>query len=256
MRSDKALWQAINAYDIDAADAVLPFSRRLARDNDWSHAYAQAVVAEYKRFVYLACTSGTVVTPSEDVDQAWHLHLIYTRNYWDRFCGEVLKRPLHHMPTEGGKVEDGKYFNAYAGTLSLYESEFGQRPPAAIWPDPAQRFNSQIRQSEVIRLPKRQVFLCLAAGLPLVLAACNGQKVAETLQANPVTALIAFGIIGLVIATVRNAVRHGNGRGRGDGSSGCGSSGCGSSDSDSSGDGGSSGGDSSGCGGGCGGGGD
>ncbi len=41
---------------------------------------------EYRRFAFLAATAGHPVTPSDAVDQAWHLHLTYSRDYWDRFC--------------------------------------------------------------------------------------------------------------------------------------------------------------------------
>jgi len=58
----------------------LPFEARLARENGWCRAYTQRVIVEYKRFVYLAMTAGHVVTPSEEVDHAWHMHLTYTRS--------------------------------------------------------------------------------------------------------------------------------------------------------------------------------
>ncbi|ESQ89703.1 hypothetical protein ABAC460_12615 [Asticcacaulis sp. AC460] len=196
MKTDMALWQALNAYDIDAADAVLPFSRRLARDNDWSYAHAQATVEEYKRFIYLICISGTVLTPSEDVDQAWHLHLIYTRDYWDRFCDRTLGRKIHHSPTEGGVAEDAKYFDAYRRTLDLYEAEFGTPPPVAIWPSPRQRFETNSRTSHVIRLPKRQVFLCLASASALMLAGCATQAIAAT---DTVLAWAGFAVMAVIL---------------------------------------------------------
>jgi len=49
------------------------------------------------------------VTPSDTVDQAWHLHLIYTGHYWEELCGKVLGLQLHHEPSAGGAVEGGKY---------------------------------------------------------------------------------------------------------------------------------------------------
>lgn len=168
MTTDKALWQAINAYTPDVANVALPFTRRLARDMNWSLPHAEAVVTEYKKFIYLICLSGTVLTPSDAVDEAWHLHLLYTRDYWDRFCGEVLGRAIHHTPTTGGPAEDAKYREAYGRTLALYEAEFGT-PPPGIWPQPSQRFASP---AFVIRLPKRQAFLSLAAVGSLTLGGC------------------------------------------------------------------------------------
>lgn len=40
------LWQRIAAFEFDPVDAALPFSRRLARDNGWSDAFAQRAVEE------------------------------------------------------------------------------------------------------------------------------------------------------------------------------------------------------------------
>src|SRR5690242_10295867 len=69
------LWIRIAGFLLDDPEAKMPFSCRLARDNGWSHDYACRVIAEYKRFCYLALVAGHPVTPSEEVDQAWHLHL-------------------------------------------------------------------------------------------------------------------------------------------------------------------------------------
>jgi len=101
-------------------------------------------VVEYLRFVSLAMVSGHVVTPSEQVDQAWHLHLTYTRSYWLRLCEEVLGRPLHHGPTRGGEAESRKYVEQYERTLRSYEEIFGVRPPADIWPKAEIRFGRDL----------------------------------------------------------------------------------------------------------------
>ena len=37
---------------------------------------------------------GRHIGPSDEVDQAWHLHLVYTRSYWGEFCPNVLGKPL------------------------------------------------------------------------------------------------------------------------------------------------------------------
>lgn len=137
--SGPALWQAIQEFDLDG-DSPLPFSKRLARDNDWSPAFASRVVEEYKKFVFLAMEAGHLVTPSDEVDQAWHLHLCYTRSYWDQMCGQVLGRPLHHGPTKGGAQERAKYTNLYEKTLDSYRAHFASEPPSDIWPPTSVRF--------------------------------------------------------------------------------------------------------------------
>ena len=76
--ADPSLLARIEAFGLDVPGAPDPFSRRLARENGWPTAYAERVVREYRRFVVLAVSAGHAVTPSEQVDQAWHLHLLYS----------------------------------------------------------------------------------------------------------------------------------------------------------------------------------
>lgn len=142
MYQENPLWQRIQTFHPDKPGVSLPYSKRLALENGWSRRYALRVVEEYKRFVFLACTAGHTVTPSEEIDQAWHLHMVYTRSYWEEFCGKVLERPLHHIPTEGGKGEGTKHIAQYEQTLQTYRDVFAQVPPADIWPPAKQRFAS------------------------------------------------------------------------------------------------------------------
>ena len=72
-----ALYEKIQAFSMDAIDAAYPLSRRLTRENRWILTYTQRTIAEYKKFILLAMVSGHFVTPSEQIDQVWHLHLIY-----------------------------------------------------------------------------------------------------------------------------------------------------------------------------------
>lgn len=134
------LWMRISAFRLDDPASSLPYSKRLARENGWSRHFACRVIEEYKKFCYIAVTSGHSVTPSDAVDQAWHLHLLYTESYWDGFCAHVLGRPLHHSPTRGGLEESSKFHSWYEQTLRSYDQIFGP-PPRDIWPDVRVRFS-------------------------------------------------------------------------------------------------------------------
>ena len=139
-----ALQQRLQAYSIDLPDTPFPLSRKLAWENCWSLDYANRVLEEYKKFAFLAVVAGHPVTPSEHIDQAWHLHLVYTRAYWQDFCGEVLQMPLHHDPTLGGGAEQSKFKDWYGETLITYERWFGVAPPSDIWPPPHIRFGRDL----------------------------------------------------------------------------------------------------------------
>jgi hypothetical protein len=126
------LYEKLKGMELNQSDLPLNFTKRLARENLWEVEFASRVHDEYLRFVILAGVAGHPVTPSEAVDEAWHLHLTYTRSYWDDMCGGILGSPLHHDPT-GGTVDDQKkYVNWYEDTLSSYRKIFAEVPPADI----------------------------------------------------------------------------------------------------------------------------
>jgi hypothetical protein len=156
---DDPLWQRISASPIGPAETALTFAAKLARENGWTAPYAARVIEEYRRFCYLGMTAGHEVTPSDAVDQCWHLHLTYTRDYWERFCPEVLGCAFHHGPTAGGPIELGRHFGRYAATLRSYETTFSS-PPPDIWP-PAQvtlltaARARRVNPAEVIVIPRR-----------------------------------------------------------------------------------------------------
>ena len=171
-----SLLQSLEEFEIDRSGIALPFAKRLARENAWSVDYAERVVREYKRFVFLAMRAGHPVTPSEQVDQAWHLHLTYSRDYWQLFCPEVLGADLHHGPTAGGQAERSRYYEQYAQTLASYEAAFGEPPPPDIWPPAARRFGSdplsyRVNPADVVTFPKRLFWPVLAVMALVVMVA-------------------------------------------------------------------------------------
>ena len=72
------------------------------------------------------------VTPSITVDEAWHLHLIYSKSYWEDLCFYTVGKPLHHNPSGGSASEESAFELAYSLTLDLYRRFFGN-PPSDIW---------------------------------------------------------------------------------------------------------------------------
>ena len=130
------------AYSVGPQDVDMSFKKRLAHENGWGLAKAERAFQEYKRFAYMCAHSERPCTPSVEVDQVWHLHMTYTRDYWERFCPDVLGYELHHGPTEGGEAEDEKYLEQYERTLDYYQEVFGRAPPEDLWPHPDVRFSS------------------------------------------------------------------------------------------------------------------
>lgn len=138
-REQQQLWKKIKAFEIDDPDSSMTFTDRLARENGWTLEFALRAVEEYKKFIFLVGVIKHPLTPSDEVDQVWHLHLLYTQSYWDDLCEGVLKRKIHHGPTKGIE-ERGKFTDWYAKTKESYGELFGSPPPEDIWPSSKIRF--------------------------------------------------------------------------------------------------------------------
>lgn len=176
------LYKKIQQFSLDDKFSTYPFSKRLACENGWSLEYTQQVIDEYKKYMFLAVTAGHQVTPSDQVDQAWHLHMLYTQSYWDRFCGQVLGKPVHHSPTKGGTLERKKYTVCYLRTLDSYQKFFGEKPVSEVWPAPEVRFGEDLHFSRVNNkrywiiskppLNRPATFLCVVLICVLIFSGC------------------------------------------------------------------------------------
>lgn len=138
--TEQILWKRIVDFEMDDDTSAYTFSDRLAVENGWTHEFTLRAIQEYKKFMFLICTTDGPLTPSDQVDQVWHLHLLYTRSYWKEFCGDVLEREIHHGPTRGGTVEQEKFADLYERTLSTYKLKFNMDPPDDVWPSTKNRF--------------------------------------------------------------------------------------------------------------------
>jgi hypothetical protein len=76
----RSLWGRIAQHDFEP-DQALNFISRLARDKAWTLEFARGAVMEYRHFCFLTFSGSGVMTPSEEVDEIWHQHLTYTRDY-------------------------------------------------------------------------------------------------------------------------------------------------------------------------------
>lgn len=123
---NKSLWKAVSDFVLDTADESYGFSTRLAYENSWTVAFTNGAINEYKKFMYLAATSTTMVSPSAIVDIVWHQHLIYTNSY-TAFCS-ILGKRIEHIPSNHSKKERERFFIAKQQTKLLYEENFGPQP--------------------------------------------------------------------------------------------------------------------------------
>ncbi len=245
-----ALYQRISDFSFDEGEVGMSFADRLALENGWTAEFAQAAMAEYKKFVFLAMEAGHPVTPSDQVDQVWHLHLVYTKSYWDRFCKGVLLRELHHHPTEGGEAESAKFREQYQNTLDSYKTFFSKAARKDLWPKSSVRFRyglnfERVNTRRMWVLSKSRVFwkaalvfLGLALMTFLIFRIKAGLISAESsmkswLVENGLAIVLVVGLLLILAVNIkwslggkRSKRRWGSG-GCGDSDGGCGDGGCG-----------------------------
>src|SRR5262245_60586149 len=203
-------WDRLSSLDFDATDVAFPFSARLARENRWPRAFAAKAIEEYRKFCFLAVHAGHPVTPSDEVDQVWHLHLTYSRHYWDTLCRDTLEVPLHHGPTEGGAAEDRKFHDWYESTLASYRGYFGE-PPKELWPSASERFDARhefvrIDRRDVVTLDrallKRGAVAALGAGALAGVANAIAQADGASASGSGMGLFVVLVVIGFVVVLV------------------------------------------------------
>ena len=106
--------------------------KRLYAEMDWNDSFCDEVIDEYKKFVTIALHCGYAV-PSKIVDEAWHNHILFTKDYFVKFASSI-NDVLHHSPTdEDDEDEVSENISAYNKTLENYKLLFNCTPPNHIW---------------------------------------------------------------------------------------------------------------------------
>ncbi|MGH1541396.1 MAG: glycine-rich domain-containing protein [Arenicella sp.] len=230
MDKSKFIWEALQKLTFSEAGADLTFAQRLARENGWTQEYAERSIQEYKRFIYLIAIGDQPMTPSDQVDQVWHLHLTYTRSYWHEMCRDILGFELHHGPTKGGKQQASLFFEQYTMTLGSYQKVFGEQAPADIWPSAKQRFKNadqflRVNKAKKWVLPKPKLSaVALFAAMPLTLAACSTTDfflwdiISKMEPAEQL--FLAIGVLVIILGSIYTKIYGVNGKGGGCGGGG------------------------------------
>jgi hypothetical protein len=118
--------KAINELDLDPIKVKLMHKES---GEGWTLAQANAVEAEYRRFLYLMKVFPTeAAAPLMDVDTFWHYHILDTLKY-AQDCEAVFGYFLHHFPYVGLRGEDDLAAHESMGERmrTLYEETFGEK---------------------------------------------------------------------------------------------------------------------------------
>jgi len=100
---------------------------KLIHTYGWPKKNADKCIQQYKNFLFLLKKYGNTqqLTPSEDLDEVWHLHILNTKQY-RQDCDNIFGKFLDHdpiYPTQKSLSETSK--NTFQITQDLYRKEFG-----------------------------------------------------------------------------------------------------------------------------------
>jgi len=189
------LWKRIQAFSLDASNVDFPFSKKLAAEENWTSDFTNTAIEEYKKFVYLCCISPYGASPSEIVDKVWHMHLLYTENYWEEFCPNILQRKLHHHPSKGGFEEKSKHEEWFFKTLKNYRDIFQQQIPEEIW------INAHYKPCKSKEFSLKNIKLILFLMALMLVSSCLGEILSSVM--GIMLLLAGISIVGYVISLFR-----------------------------------------------------
>jgi hypothetical protein len=99
--------------------------RRAEKDAAMPGGVVTDAEVEYRKYMTLPLFGGgTHAMFSAEVDEIWHAHLLFSRNYM-QFCQDVFGFFLHHEPTTE-KRDEGNLRHAWTRFADHYEALFGE----------------------------------------------------------------------------------------------------------------------------------
>jgi len=89
--------------------------------------YAKLLLEEYYKWLVILSKFGGAMklSPSVIVDQVWHQHLLFTKNYRET-CNMIGGQFLDHYPENADQDNSGERINRYIYTLKCYRDTFGE----------------------------------------------------------------------------------------------------------------------------------
>ena len=100
--------------------------KRLTDRYKWPSENASEAVRRYKNFLLLLLKyPDEVLAPAPDIDEAWHNHILFTREYM-RDCQAIFGNYLHHAPSRNSPEEKKVMLEAQSRTSDLYIQEFNE----------------------------------------------------------------------------------------------------------------------------------
>lgn len=113
-------------YSVDLTSTL----ERLVKVDGWLHYQAIEAIRQYRNYLFLRKKyPNEKLPPSYEIDEAWHAHILHTKEYRD-FCKKVFydreDKYLDHWPHIANADSGLALKQAYETTKKLYRKEFNE----------------------------------------------------------------------------------------------------------------------------------
>src|SRR5262249_37338296 len=115
---DRDLWNRVAGLDLE------PVTAQLIDYQGWTAVRAAAAEQRYRRFFYLKATLPNGASPTVEIDQFWHQHILNTERYGPD-CWHVAGRFLNHTFLSPADEAQAKQLQSvWLTTWVCYETRF------------------------------------------------------------------------------------------------------------------------------------
>lgn len=123
----------VSADGLNAIERILSYENnavvgRYAEDHSVSEEVARIAFSAFKQFMVVNVFVEGIKTPSQAIDDFWHIFVLYMRDY-EEFCKSHLRGIVYHDP---GKDDSGMAF--YPMTRATAKELCGELDPR-FWPE-------------------------------------------------------------------------------------------------------------------------
>jgi hypothetical protein len=129
---EPALWAALKDHPFPVRGASDDLSARVLKIGRLGRRRTLTALDAYRRFLYLSAIAGSEVTPPPLLGEIWRIHALDHANYTEGLVRGVIRRPMPDAFSPPLPLSHP----AHRRTRALYREEFGQSPPAMLWPGP------------------------------------------------------------------------------------------------------------------------
>lgn len=95
----------------------------------WSKEKVEQIEVWYRRFLYIRLhEKEAVLVPTNDIDEFWHIHMLYTKQYYND-CKKIFSCIVQHNPTvEPSKEENDLFLKNFKNSLELFQKYYNEIP--------------------------------------------------------------------------------------------------------------------------------